>query len=258
MHHFQKRHSNCFDIPDQYLELLGLKMMRLLLKIMLFLQCLLISSALSAATRHPLNEIRQLAEEYVRAHMQQENNEVLVESNKLDPRLNLASCTIPLKARLPYAARLSNSIIVSVSCDGEQPWSLHVPVNIRIFKEIAVTARPMAQGETLDETGVEMQRREVSRLGGGYILQEDKAIGFVTRRPLQMGQPLLSTYLKAPTVIKRGQKITLLAKLDNFEVRSTGEALMDGAVGDRIKARNRHSKRVVEGIVTRNATIYVY
>ncbi len=232
--------------------------MRFQVKILLLLQYLLTSSVLTAATRHPLDEIRQLAQEYVRAHVQQDNNEVVVESNKLDPRLNLASCTSPLKAQLPYAGKLSHSIIVSVSCEGEQPWSLHVPVSIRIFKEIAVAARPMAQGEVLDDAGVEMQRREVSRLGGGYLLQEEKAIGFVTRRPLQMGQALLSTYLKAPTVIKRGQKITLLAKLDNFEVRSTGEALTDGAVGDRIKARNRHSKRVVEGIVTRDATIYVY
>ena len=228
------------------------------MKSLLLIAGLLCCDSLTAATRHSLSEIQLVAEEHVRTHLQNDGSDVIVESNKLDPRLNLASCSSPLTASMPYAAKLSHSIIVSVSCNDEQAWSLHVPVRIKVYKEIAVARQPMARGAILNENSITMQRREISRLGGGYILDKTKATGLVTQRPLQLGQALLSNYLKAPTVIKRGQKITLLAKLDNFEVRSTGEALMDGAVGERIKAKNRRSRRVVEGIVTGDATIYVY
>lgn len=102
-----------------------------------------------------------------------------------------------------------------------------------------------------------MQRREIGHLSGGYLLKKDSAIGQVTRRPVQLGQALLSNYLKPPTIIRRGQNITLLARLNSFEVRSSGEALMDGAVGQRIKVLNRRSKRVVEGVVSPDSTVFV-
>ena len=83
------------------------------------------------------------------------------------------------------------------------------------------------------------------------------AIGQETTRPIQLGRPLLSNLLKAPTIIRRGQTISMLAKQSTFEVRSMGESLMDGAVGERIKVRNSRSKRIVEGVITKNGVVFV-
>ena len=102
-----------------------------------------------------------------------------------------------------------------------------------------------------------MQRRDVNRLTGAYLTQANIAVGKILTRPIQLGRPLLSNLLKAPTIIRRGQTITMLARQSSFEVRSMGESLMDGAVGERIKVRNRRSKRVVEGVIAKNGIVFV-
>jgi flagella basal body P-ring formation protein FlgA len=122
---------------------------------------------------------------------------------------------------------------------------------------VAVASRPLAQGKTLSADDITMQRMDISRLKGGYLTQANLAIGQNLTRPVQLGQPFLSTLLKAPTIIRRGQTITMLAKQSTFEVRSMGESLMDGAVGQRIKVRNRHSRRVVEGVIAENGLVFV-
>ena len=99
---------------------------------------------------------------------------------------------------------------------------------------------------------------DISQISGGFLSGTDAAIGKVTTRPIQTGRPLLSRLLRARTVIQRGQTITMLARQAGFEVRSMGESLMDGAIGQRIKVRNRRSKRIVEGIVNEDGVVYIY
>ena len=220
--------------------------------------CLAVASLASAATTHSLAEIRATAAAHVRASLGGDAaGDVRVEAQDLDPRLKLARCTRPLQAHLPYARRQSSQITVQVRCESEQAWSLYVPVRIEIFRLVAVASRPLPQGHRLTAADISMQRSDISRLAGGYLGEADAAVGQLSTRPLQLGQPLLSNFLRAPTIIRRGQTITVLARQNNFEVRSVAESLMDGAVGERVKVRNRLSRRVVEGIVASNGMVHV-
>ncbi len=158
---------------------------------------------------------------------------------------------------MPYSNVNSSNTTVGVRCEGEQPWSIYVPVTVKIYRKIVVTSRPLAQGQIISSNDIEMYRMDISQLAGGYLTQANIAIGQILSRPLQLGRPLLSNFLKAPTVIRRGQTITLLARKASFEVRSIGESMMDGAVGERIKVRNRRSRRIVEGIIVKNGVVFV-
>lgn len=223
----------------------------------IFLSSVLVQGLASAAANHALLDIRNTAVEHARANFATGDGDTVIEAQRLDPRLKLPVCSQDLHAHLPYGGSPSHSTLVAVSCEGNQPWSLYVPVRIRMYREIAIASRPLARGEILDDTAITMQRREISHLAGGYLTGMDEAAGKMTSRPVQAGQALLSTFLRAPTIVHRGQTITLLARLNNFEVRSNGKALMDGAVGDRIRVRNTRSQRIVEGTIHDKALVYV-
>jgi len=49
--------------------------------------------------------------------------------------------------------------------------------------------------------------------------------------------------------VHRGQEVDLLADHGAIQVKSQGEALGDGAVGNRIKVRNKSSGRIIEGTI---------
>ncbi len=218
---------------------------------------LLVSSIGMAASTHPLNDIRDTAMNFVRSNLVTELGDMQISAKTLDTRLKLPLCEQALQAHMPYSNPRSNNTTVGVRCEGEQPWSLFVPVAIHIYDEIAVASRPLPQGKTLSAADIVMHRMDISKLAGGYLTQADIAIGQNLKRPIQVGQPILSNLLKAPTVIRRGQTITMLAKQSTFEVRSTGESLMDGAIGQRIKVRNRRSRRIVEGVITKDGLVYI-
>ena len=231
--------------------------MRSLLIIFFSLPGLIASTLVTAMTTHPLQDIRDTATNYVRANLATDDTDIHISAKALDPRLKLPRCQQHLQAHMPYSNVRSSNTTVSIRCEGEQPWSLYVPVSIQIYREVAVASRPLAQGKLLTADDIEMQRMDISHLAGGYLTETNIAIGQVTTRPIQLGRPLLSNLLKAPTIIRRGQAITMLARQSSFEVRSMGESLMDGAVGERIKVRNRRSKRIVEGVITKNGVVFV-
>ena len=219
--------------------------------------CLLIPVSAAGFTAHPLSDISETAIRHARANVAGTEGDISITANRLDPRLALARCDRALKAHLPYSsARLNNTVVV-VSCQGEQPWSLHVPVTIAVFREVAVASRPLAQGSLLEAGDVDMQRMDISQMAGGYLETPAAAIGQLTTRPVQVGRPLLSNFLKPPKIIRRGQTITVLARQSGFEVRSIGQSLMDGAVGERIRVKNSRSSRIVEGVIAANGTVFI-
>lgn len=225
--------------------------------ILLSASCLVGSTIVTAMPTHSLTDIRDTATNYVRANLAGDDSDIQISTKTLDPRLKLPLCHQKLQAHMPYSNVNSSNTTVGVRCEGEQPWSLYVPVTVKIYRKIVVTSRPLAQGQIISSNDIEMYRMDINQLAGGYLTQANIAIGQILSRPLQLGRPLLSNFLKAPRVIRRGQTITLLARKASFEVRSMGESLMDGAVGERIKVRNRRSRRIVEGIIVKNGVVFV-
>jgi flagella basal body P-ring formation protein FlgA len=87
-----------------------------------------------------------------------------------------------------------------------------------------------------------------NQLGGGVLHDLSQAVGQRLRRPLDAGQAVIVHGLTAPTLVRRGQDVTLEARAGQLAVRTAGVALKDGALGDLIPVENP-SGRVVEGIV---------
>ena len=206
---------------------------------------------------HPLADIRETATRFVEMQLQHEQQDYQVSAQALDPRLRLAACSSALAASLPFSSQANKYSVVAVSCEGEQPWSIHVPVDVKIFAEIVVTSRAIAQGTVLNKADFVLKRSEMSQLSGGYVTNLDAAIGQISVRPMRMGQALLTHMIKPAVIIRRGQTIRLLARNKGFEVSSSGESLMDGAIGERIRVRNRRSRRIVEGVIAKNGDVYV-
>jgi flagella basal body P-ring formation protein FlgA len=69
------------------------------------------------------------------------------------------------------------------------------------------------------------------------------------KTPLIAGRMLTPQMLQADLAIRRGQTVTLAVNNSGVSIRMSGKALMDGALGQRIRVENTNSGRIVEGIV---------
>ena len=82
-------------------------------------------------------------------------------------------------------------------------------------------------------------------------------MGKVAVRDLIAGQPLRQSDVKAPTVISRGQSVTIKSFAGGLTVTMKGKALGNARAGDRIWVQNERSKKRVEGIVSSSGDVLV-
>ena len=71
------------------------------------------------------------------------------------------------------------------------------------------------------------------------------------------GTALTVDLLNADVLIRRGQRVTLVAAVGGLEVRVQGEALTDAQPDGRIRVANLTSRRVVEGQVESRDSVRV-
>lgn len=172
-----------------------------------------------------------------------------VRAGKLDSRLRLSHCDVPLEAFQPQGGKTLGNITVGVRCSGSNSWSLYVPVKVSIYDRVVAAARPLSRGDVIGDGDVKLVERDLAQLHSGYYSDPAEVAGMEVTRTIATDAALSNHLVKEPLQVRRGQRVVLVAESGGLEVRMSGEALDDGATGARIKVRNLSSKRIVDGTV---------
>lgn len=211
----------------------------------------LLSGWLPAATAgqwESLEGIARTAEAHARAGVGGGRVETTVAS--LDGRLKLARCDRPIEAFTPGNGNgARQNTVVGVRCRGSRPWQVFVPVRLAIYREVLITARPLARGAVIGTADVLRAERDVATLHSAYLTDEVQLDGKVLKRSVAEGRMLTADLLNEQDIVRRGQRVTLLVTEDGFTVRMAGMALEDAAINERVRVENVSSRRPVEGIV---------
>jgi len=214
------------------------------------------AGAAAPAQSQDLAAIRAAAQAFAQAAAGAHDAEIRI--GRLDPRLNLAACEQPLEAFLPPGpGGRRAALTVGVRCPGARPWTLYVPVTVRMMRPVAVLTAGLARGHVLGAGDLAIERRDVGNLAAGWFADGELPIGQVLRRNLRPGTVLTAQHVEAPIAVRRGARVLLAAGGDGIDVQMRGEALADGAVGERVPVRNLRSRRVVEGVVRADGSIEV-
>jgi flagella basal body P-ring formation protein FlgA len=224
-----------------------------------YLVCLgLLFTHVNAAGYQSIDSIRNAALQFMNDHTEEVyEQEADIDVGRLDSRLMLNQCALPLEVYLPQGSRDLGRFTVGVRCTDDKPWSLHVPVTVTIYKNVIVTAESLPRGKILTESDFKHLKYDVSKLPVGYIEDAAYGVGMELRRRLSSGEPLTTTMMRKPKIIKRGQQVSIIAKAGSIEVRMLGKALAHGAVGDRIRVLNLKSKKKLEGTIMPSGDIRV-
>ncbi|MGD8976897.1 MAG: flagellar basal body P-ring formation chaperone FlgA [Gammaproteobacteria bacterium] len=170
-------------------------------------------------------------------------------AGRIDERLRMPRCGGALDATVPAGMVRGERLTVAVSCSGPKPWKLHVPVAMVEMMEVVVARSANPRGAVLDPAGLALEERDITQLRQGYHTDPADLAGQRLRRSVAAGQVIQPGMLKVDPVIRRGQRVTLVAGNGSIQVKMAGLALGDGATGQRIPVRNLSSDREIEGVV---------
>ncbi len=216
---------------------------------------LLCSASLSAqiagtetAAIEPLERIMTTVRTFVLASLgDAATTATRIDIGQLDSRLRLARCAHLPTAQLAPGSRSLDNGTVNIRCTAPVTWSIFVPV--RVEREVAavVVTRPLSRQQVITAADVRLEATSSAQLANGYFDTPENVIGLQTKRALLPGQVLNDALLTPAKVVKRGQQVTLIVVTPGVTVQMKGEALEDGAVGQRIRVRNSTSKQIIEG-----------
>lgn len=209
--------------------------------------------ALAATPATPEKLVEQAAREQLDARiatagLSEPQYELTVVSARTAPLcakpLQVEAIDVRQPSRMRFAAR----------CPESTARATEYVVRARISAPVAVTAAPVAAGDVLAASHITLERRDITNVADALGAPE-AALGQTTRRSLRAGELLRAGQLTAPTVIKRGDAVVMVARMDGIEVTTAGQALEAGAQGATIRVRNAASGQIVRMRVTAPGTV---
>jgi len=218
-----------------------------------FLSCGIYSQTIYASapsTAHSHNAIKAAAKEFLLNSVDSEKySRINIQTGSLDNRLQLQQCSTPLTSTLAPGAQLRGKTTVHVRCNGDKPWTVYLSAQIQLYTNVIQTVEPLDRGHILQKSDLVATEIEISRLNNGYFTDMKSLLGKQLKRRLPQNKVVKPNYVKSPTLVKRGELVSIIAKNTGYSVKMTGTAMMSGARGDRIRVKNTSSKRIVEGTV---------
>lgn len=175
---------------------------------------------------------------------------VAYDTGHLDARLSLATCDTPLSVSFSGDPWKTTQPSLLVSCEGERPWRMFLPVSVTITGEAMVAARPLGRGERLTESAIRTDSVVVNSIRRGAITNAEQLMGMEMRRGVNAGTVFTPDLVLAPAAIERGDHVIISARSGNFSVNSRGKALASGGIGEQVLVENLSSSRTVRARVT--------
>ncbi|QQN97523.1 flagellar basal body P-ring formation chaperone FlgA [Pseudomonas sp. SW-3] len=172
-----------------------------------------------------------------------------IEVNQLDPRLRMPMCDKELTATLESPATPIGRVTVKVRCDSTSPWTVFVPAQVRLFRDVVTTTRPLKRAGVIEPGDVMLRERDISLINQGYFTSLEQAVGQKLTRPTVANQVLTLVHLEQAEVISKGDQVVITARSGTLSVRMPGEALSNGGLREQIRVKNLNSQRVIKAQV---------
>lgn len=199
---------------------------------------------------HSHQQIIQTARDYLGQNIDSDGysrSEIIMGS--LDSRLRLARCDRPLSAQLAPGSRFVGKTTVHIKCDSATPWTVYLNADINLYAEALHSAAPLNKGDVLTETDLNYVEVNLSQIRYGYYTEMEQLVGQQLKRRLPQNRLIKANYVEPPTLIKRGELVSIVAENRGYSVKMSGIAMSNGSMGERVQVRNSSSKRIVEGVV---------
>ncbi len=214
---------------------------------------LLFASAVQGKAYQTPVSITQAVTTFLKGHLQTTDFTV----GYIDKRLRLATCTQSLDTHFPQYAEELGRTTVAVSCAGRKSWKILISVYIQKYLNVIAAKHSLPAGSMIQPSDIKLTRKDVSRIRGGYFTDLSQMDNMVVRRALKSGKVISPTMLTPKRLVQRGDEILILAKTKHLTIRVKGKALMNGFLGQRIKVKNIHSKRIFQATVISNGLVRV-
>jgi flagella basal body P-ring formation protein FlgA len=218
------------------------------------------ASAAGAQTQSTASQIVQAVEQSLQQRIQEDHPDVPAEHRSTSISVNDASANLPL-CPLPLlvdwrGSSLSNRLTPRVACE-TLGWQVYLPVSLTIEVPVVVSARSLSRGQRLTSTDLTLALTDIATLRQGHYSTIEELAGYEVARNLTKGTVVTPFIAKPPVMIKRGDRVIIVATGSGLSVQTEGEALRDGTAGNQIPVRNLTSRQTIHAYVKSKGVVEI-
>jgi flagella basal body P-ring formation protein FlgA len=157
---------------------------------------------------------------------------------------------------LPQRTRATGIIAAKVQVTTAQGIQLiWVRCRANIRANVVVTRRPLNRKHVIQRGDVHLVRRFVG--SQTYFYHIGDVLGKSVRSTLVQGIAITSRGVQPVIAVKRGDHVKVTIRRGTVRIRTSGEALTKGRVGDRIRVRINATGKMVQGRVSGSLMVEV-
>lgn len=178
------------------------------------------------------------------------NAKVEILPQTIDSRLLPSQCASPIRVELASDREISRNNTVKVSCDTPDltyPWQIFMSVRVDILFPVVVASETLAPGELISPTQVEIRYVDQNSLRGMQFSDTSQLSGVRVKRRVAKNFPIFANNL---CFVCKNDSVSIYVRSSNFVLKTVGEALQDGNIGDQIRVKNSSSNKELDAIVT--------
>jgi flagella basal body P-ring formation protein FlgA len=157
----------------------------------------------------------------------------------------------PMTIRVPQPGRIDRtfSLPVEVAAGGE---TVRATVTVQAARQrgIVVAARRIERGEMVTPEMVRVATWNAYDAPRDAATDLAQIVGRRATRLLQPDLPVPGSAVEREAAVRRGGRVDILARIPGLELRTAGESLEEGGIGEIVRVRNIESKRIITGRVT--------
>mgnify|MGYP000748199273 FL=1 len=160
----------------------------------------------------------------------------------IDPRVIIKSCQVPLTANIPENTSRRN-VNVKITCEDSTSWHIYLPAKIERTFAVVVATSTIEKGDILTKENIAIKYIAKNRIRGEKLTDINSVLG--SKAEKRIGADHTITKRNACLVCK-GDAITIIAKTENFMIKTKGTALSSGNLNQQIRVKNSRSGRVIK------------
>ncbi|MGY6277669.1 flagellar basal body P-ring formation chaperone FlgA [Methylomonas sp. MgM2] len=215
------------------------------------------SQACFASSTQSLNDINEAVHNFVLSSLAADGQYEISET-QIDPRLQLPACDQSLAIFSQSGSIEPGRNTIGVRCNGTNNWLIYSTVSVKSFKDVIVLAKQLGRNDLIGIEHLRSESRDVATLQQGYLTNPEDIVNKQATRAIAAGTVLNRLHYTEPTLVKRGEQVSIQSGKPGFLISATGIAMMDGSKGQQISVKNISSKRVIQATVAGHGLVTVY
>jgi flagella basal body P-ring formation protein FlgA len=181
------------------------------------------------------------------------------QSFDLDLEDKNVSLTLPPKAERTVAAsevridlqKNAFTAVLSAPAGAENPTARkQITGRLYALQKVPVLKNPAQKGDLISMTDIDYVDMRASDVPSSVIADADHLVGRTPRRNLGAMKPLGAADIESPTLVKKGDLVTVALQSGTLGLTMQARAMQNGAIGDTVRVVNTASNRQLDGVVT--------